>query len=450
MTSGVKVNNKKEALFVMKNKKITGHLKEVNGVYHIVLNYYDENGKRKNPSISTKLKIRGNKKQAKAMLNYLIEVFEVPLNGAKADLKSYFIKDMQKRYKENDRAPQKNKEPKKKVKKDSTDKIRVSNDMLFSDFMIYWIKATRNSYEENTYGSYLMQVKKRIAPYFAETGITLNELTSFDIQDYYTYCSEVEGVKPNTILKRHANISSALNFAVLHKLIKENSALLVTKPKKNKFVGSSYSQVELNKLFEVAKGDPLELAIYLAAYYGLRREEVVGIKWDAINFETNTFKVSTTVTLANIDGKEIELEKDDTKNESSKRTYPLPTPFKTLLLRLKQEQETNKRLAGRSYNYKHEDYLYVDKLGNRIKPGYITQHFSLLLKKNNLRHIRFHDLRHTCATRMCEKGENLVKVQKWLGHSSITTTANTYAHLDFLSKMDSANVMLDILPDDLI
>lgn len=211
--------------------------------------------------------------------------------------------------------------------------------MLFSDFMIYWIKATKNSYEQNTYGSYLMQVNKRIAPYFAETGITLEELTSFDIQDYYTYCAEEENVKSNTILKRHANINKALNYAVQNKLIKDNPALSVSKPKKSKFVGSSYSQAELDLLFKAAKDDPLELAIYLASYYGLRREEVVGIKWNAVDFEAETFRIATTVTIANIDGKEIIIEKDGTKNEASKRTYPLPAPFKELLMRLKQEQE---------------------------------------------------------------------------------------------------------------
>lgn len=434
----------------MKNKKVTGHLKDINGIYHIVINYYDENGKRKNQSISTKLKVRGNKKQAKVMLNYLIDVFVVPKNGESVKLKSFFTKDMLQKYKNDGESQRKAVKGSNIQKKETKKKIRVSMDMLFSDFMIYWIKATRNSYEENTYGSYLMQVKSRISPYFAETGITLEQLTSFDIQDYYTYCSDVEKIKSNTILKRHANISKALNYAVQNKLITENPALLVTKPKKNKYVGSSYTKPELDKLFQVAKGDPLELAIYFAAYYGLRREEVVGIKWDAVDFEAQTIRISTTVTVANIDGKEIELEKEGTKNDSSKRTYPLPDPFKELLLRLKQEQTINKRLAGRSYNYKHEDYLYVNKLGTRIKPGYITKHFKLLLQKNNLRHIRFHDLRHTCATRMCEKGENLVKVQKWLGHSSITTTANTYAHLDFLSKMDSANVMLDILPENML
>lgn len=384
------------------------------------------------------------------MLEYLLDVFVIPSKGEQVKLKTYFTKNMMQKFKKDDMKQEKKESVKKTKDKVPTNKICVSKDMLFSDFMIYWINATKSSFEENTYGSYLMQIKKRISPYFAETGITLSDLTSFDIQDYYTHCSDIEKIKSVTILKRHANINKALNYAVENRLIRENLALLVARPKKSTFVGDAYSQPELDKLFEVAKGDPLEFAIYLATFYGLRREEVVGLKWNAVDFEAKTIRIATTVTVANIDGKEIELEKDGTKNKASKRIYPLSKPFEMLLLKMKSDQKRNMALAGSSYNYNHEAYLYVDKLGNRIKPGYITQHFNRLLKKNNLRHIRFHDLRHTCATRMCEKGENLVKVQKWLGHSSITTTANTYTHLDFLSKVDSANMMLDVLPDSLL
>lgn len=432
----------------MKEKKVTGHLKDVKGIYHLVLNYYDENGKRKTPSITTKLPVRGNKKQANAMLKYLIEAFEIPTENKKANLKSYFTKDMlQKKSQDKDITTKKEKKINKKSK---NKRIKVHKDMLFSDFMIYWINVTQNNYERSTYGTYLMQINSSIAPYFREQEITLNDLTSFDIQDFYSYAFETKKVSANTVLKWHANIHKALDYAVQNKLIIENPSKNVSKPKKVQFTGSAYSQDELDRLFQVAKGDPLELGIYLAAFFGLRREEIVGIKWNAIDFESKTIRIGTTVTVTNINGKMEEVEKDRTKNKSSYRVYPLPKLFEELLLKLKNDQFKNKKLAGRAYNYKYENYIYVDKLGNRIKPGYITQHFALVLRKNNLRHIRFHDLRHTCATRMCVKGENLVKVQQWLGHSSITTTANTYAHLDVLSKVESANMMLDILPDSLV
>lgn len=376
----------------MKEKKVSGHLKEVKGIYHLVLNYYDENGKRKTPSITTKLPVRGNKKQANAMLKYLINAFEVPTGSKKANLKSYFTKDMlQKKLQVKDATSKKVV----KINKNSNNKrIKVHKNMLFSDFMIYWINATQYNYERSTYGTYLMQINSSIAPYFKEQEILLSDLTSFDIQDFYSYAFETKKVSANTVLKWHANIHKALDYAVQNKLISENPSKKVSKPKKVQFTGSAYSQDELDKLFQVAKNDPLELGIYLAAFFGLRREEVVGIKWNAIDFDAKTIKIGTTVTITNINGKLEEVEKDRAKNKASFRVYPLPQLFEELLLKLKNDQATNKRLAGRSYNYKYQDYIYVDKLGNRIKPGYITQHFALVLKKNNLRHIRFHDLRH--------------------------------------------------------
>lgn len=323
--------------------------------------------------------------------------------------------------------------------------------MLFSDFLFFWIKAAKNSIEENTYCTYYMTIKSRIAPYFEKRNIKLNELSTIDLQQFYTYAQEVEQLSSCTILKRHNNINQALKYAISLGLIKENPADHVIKPKKSKYTGAAaYSQEELTQLFKVFKNDPLELAVYLASYYGLRREEIIGIKWKNIDFENHTLTIRSVVVNTNFGGKLGELEKDRTKNKSSERTFPLVQLFEDLLLKMKQEQKRNKKIAGNCYNPNYIEYIYVDKMGNRIKPGYITQHFAKMLKKHQMRHIRFHDLRHTCATIMLSKGENLVKVQKWLGHSSISTTANIYSHLDFQSKIESAQNLLDIMPSSLI
>lgn len=87
------------------------------------------------------------------------------------------------------------------------------------------------------------------------------------------------------------------------------------------------------------------------------------------------------------------------------------------------------------------DYIYVNKLGQRIKAGYITQHFPLVLEKNKMRRIRFHDLRHSCASLLLANGVSLKEIQEWLGHSHYSTTANIYAHLEYHSKISSTQVM---------
>ena len=128
------------------------------------------------------------------------------------------------------------------------------------------------------------------------------------------------------------------------------------------------------------------------------------------------------------------------------RSLPLVPPFEELLHRLKAEQELNRKLCGKSYCRKFADYIYVNEIGELVKPGYITQHFPLILQKNGMRKIRFHDLRHSCASLLYANGVSLKEIQEWLGHSDISTTSNIYTHLNFNSKIASANAILGVYP----
>ena len=147
----------------------------------------------------------------------------------------------------------------------------------------------------------------------------------------------------------------------------------------------------MEQLFEVVRDDPIELGVILAAFYGLRRSEAVGLKWDAIDFEQKTITIRHTVTQVCVNGKSTIIEKDRTKTKSSYRTLPLVPPFEELLYRLQAQQEMNRKLCGRMYNKEFSGYIYVNEMGELVKPGYITQHFPLVLQKNGMRKIRFHD-----------------------------------------------------------
>ena len=92
------------------------------------------------------------------------------------------------------------------------------------------------------------------------------------------------------------------------------------------------------------------------------------------------------------------------------------------------------------------DYIYVNEIGERIKPNFITQNFPLVLEKAGLRRIRYHDLRHSCASLLYANGVSLKDIQEWLGHSDISTTSNIYTHLDYSSKVSSANAIIDCFP----
>ena len=292
-----------------------------------------------------------------------------------------------------------------------------------------------------TFASYSTTVKKIVAPYFREKEVTLKNLTAKDIQEFYL--SELERVSPSSVIHYHANIHKALKYAVKIDLIYVNPADKVERPKKDRYVGSFYDADEVNALFEAAKGSKLELPILFGASYGLRRSEAIGLKWDAIDFDQNTITIRHTVTSCDLDGKRVLVASDTTKTKSSMRTLPLVPFMRERLLTLKEEQQENRRLCGRSYIKEYLEYVCVNEIGDLIKPHYVTESFPKLLKAKGMRQIRYHDLRHSCASLLLANGVPMKQIQEWLGHSDFSTTANIYAHLDYSSKLTSADAMLN-------
>lgn len=384
---------------------VAGHLQEKNGMFYVVLNYRDENGKRKTPWISTNLPVKGNKKRAE---NFMM------------DVRRNFVPPNVQRIEEHE-AMQK-------------------GDILFTDFLLKWLRVAKSTVKLTTYASYEMMATRIIIPYFETLNIKLKELTTEDIQEFYS--AQLERVSANTVIHYHAVIHRALKYAVKIKTIQSNPAVNVERPRKEKFIGSFYDKKEINTLFDIIQGHPLEVAIKLAAFYGLRREEIIGLKWTAIDFENNTLTIQHTVTECNLDGKHIEVASDTAKTDSSLRTMPLVTNFREMLLAKKEKQEHYRKLCGRSYCKEYLDYIFVNEMGERWKPRYLSDGFKRILEQNGLRRIRFHDLRHTCASLLLANNVPMKKIQEWLGHSDFSTTANIYAHLDFQSKISSAEAML--------
>ena len=380
---------------------VAGHLREKGGHYYAVLNYTDYQGKRKSKWIATGLTIKGNKKRAEAIL---------------MDARRNFQEE----------APQ-----------------RMESKTLFADFLEQWLEVIRDSIAVPTYASYSNLSNGVIIPYFRKYGTTLEDLAAKDIQQFYL--EQRKRVSGCTVIHYHAIIHKALKYAVKLDLITTNPADRVERPKKERYVASFYDADEVNALFQAARGTNLEIPILLGAFYGLRRSEVIGLKWDAIDFERNTITVQHTVTSCNVDGKNMLVAADRTKTKSSMRTLPLVPFMKERLLQQKKVQAENRKLCGRSYIKDYMGYVCVNEIGAILKPNYISTSFPKLLEANGLRHIRFHDLRHSCASLMLANGVPMKQIQEWLGHSDFSTTANIYAHLDYSSKLHSADVMLSSL-----
>lgn len=393
---------------------VAGHLQEKRGYFYIVLNYKDSNGKRKSKWIATSLPVKGNKRKADELLQQARIEFKPEAE-----------------------------EPKPTAPAVAVPVTSLTGDVLFADFMLSWLDVIKRSVSPVTFSSYSEMVKGITVPYFRKTGIRLSALKPRDIQAFYD--EKIKTVSANTVIHYHANIHKALDMAVKLELIPNNPSNHVELPKKARFVGSFYNSDELNELFAATKGTKLEIPVLFGAFYGLRRSEVVGLKWGAIDFENNTITIRHTVTTCRIDGKKVMVASDRTKNKSSMRTLPLVPFFKDRLLCLQEEQSRQRRLCGKSYCRDYLGYICVDELGALIKPDYISAAFPKFLDSHGLRRIRFHDLSHSCASLLLAHGVPMKQIQEWLGHSDFSTTANIYSHLDYTAKLSSAEALVTSL-----
>ena len=332
-------------------KLVAGHLTLKNGRYYAVLNYRNAGGQRKTKWIALGLPEKGNKRKAEAELAKLRAEFEPP--------------------------------------KEVGD---LSSDMLFADYLLEWPEIAKGRLAVATYSSYAAMIKMPVGPYFRQRNLTLRELEARHLQMFYS--EMLRKVKPNTVIHYHAIIHSALKYAVKTDMLIQNVADKVDRPRKNSFQPVFLSAEEMQKMFEALRGTKLELPVLVAAFYGFRRGEVLGLKWDAIDFERGTISVIRTVTTITLDGKQAEIEQQSAKTKSSLRTLPLIGSFREYFMQVKEAQELNKQVCGNCYNYEYDGFVFVDELGERMRVEYLTNAFPKFLESHGLRRMRFHDLRH--------------------------------------------------------
>lgn len=379
--------------------EVTGSLQIRNKIYQAVLSF-KQNNKWKTKWVSTKVPaVKGNKKLANAKLEEIKAKFQEEINTECID----------------------------------------DEKLQFIDYMKKWLKMIKSSVEETTYIGYEGVINGRMTDYFGNRNITLQDIKPKHIQDFYSHLLE-EGLSGNTVKHYHANIRKALQYAMRTDIIPSNPADKVELPKIQKYNPSFYTSDEVKGLLSEVVGTKLEIPVMIDCFYGFRRSEVIGLKWSAIDFEKKTITINHTITQ--FKGKLII--RDKTKNNSSRRTLPLEPIVESFLLELKEKQKENKELCGNSYNKEWLEYICVDDCGNLIKPDYVTEAFLKLLKKRNLKQIRFHDLRHSCASILLKNGANMKEIQAWLGHSTYSTTADIYAHLDTSSVINTGKVISNV------
>ena len=368
---------------------MTGSLTIKNGKYYAVLNIY-EDGKRKKKWINSGLPEKGNKRKAEAFLREKIAEYE-RMEGI------------------------------------------VHSDVLFSDYTRLWLEQTARTVDPVTMQGYQNLADSHILPYFDNARIPLAKLDHKDLQKYVDVKQESGrldgkgGLSPKT-LRHHRNImTQVLDMAVKNKLIPANPFQFVIMPTTVRHESTFYTDKQLKALFDALKGDPMLPVVKITALYGLRRSELLGLQWDSIDFEQKTMTIRHTVSKVT-----AIVAKDKTKTASSHRIFPLTPEALEIFRRAKEQEQQNRVMFGREYQETPYVFKWAD--GHPYSPDYISHRFNRLLKKHDLPHIRFHELRHTCASMLIDMCFTLKDVQEWLGHADIKMTANIYAHLDTARK----------------
>ena len=377
---------------------MTGSLTVKNGKYYAVLNVY-ENGKRKKKWISTDLPEKGNKRKAEQFIREKLAEYE-RMEGI------------------------------------------VRSDVRFSDYVRMWLEQIARTVDPVTMQGYQVTADGHILPYFDEKKIALANIDCKVLQQYIDLkqrCGRLDGkggLSPKS-LRAHKNIiSQALDMAVKNKLIPSNPFQFVVLPPLVRYESTFYNDKQLKELFAALHDDPIYPLVKITALYGLRRSELLGLQWDSIDFEGKTMTIRHTVAKVT-----DVVAKDKTKNASSRRTFPLTAESLEIFKQAKCQEEQNRIAFGSEYHGNNYVFKWAD--GHPYSPDYVSHRFNDLLKKHNLPHIRFHELRHSCASMLIAMGWSLKDVQEWLGHADIQMTANIYSHLDIARKANIAASLAD-------
>lgn len=316
--------------------------------------------------------------------------------------------------------------------------------VLFPEYVTMWLKEAKIKVDTVTYQHYANDANNHIIPYFKNSKTKVIDMNRQTLQDYFNTKFEngrlngKGGLSAKT-LRHHKNIiHQTLELAVMNKIISSNPCNNITLPKVEKNTYKFFNLEETKQFLDAVKNEPLYLLYLFTALYGLRRSEVLGIKWDSIDINAKRLTIQHTRTRCN----EI-IEKDKTKTKSSLRSFPLSDDVVNLLVKLKLQENRNKKLFGK--DYVSNNYVFKWDDGRPYDPDYITHKFSKTLQKYGFKHIAFHGLRHSCGSLLNEQGFTLKDIQEWLGHADIQTTANIYLHLDTKRKENISNSISSVL-----
>jgi integrase len=249
-----------------------------------------------------------------------------------------------------------------------------------------------------------------------------------------------EGLSPQTVRHIRATLRRALGQAMKWGLVSRNVATLVDPPKVSRKKVEALTPERAGEILEAVKGHRLESLYIVAMAVGVRQGEALGLHWKDIDFERGQLSVRRA--LQRIDG---ELRLVEPKSQQAKRTITLPE-VALMALRAQRAQQNRERLAAGA-EWQDSGFVFSTSVGTPLDGPNVTRTFQRLLKDAGLPPHRFHDLRHDCATLLLSQGVPLRVVKEMLGHSQISLTADTYAHVVPALQKDAADRMDQALMD---
>ena len=277
--------------------------------------------------------------------------------------------------------------------------------------------------------------------------IKLKDLRSDMLNDLYTYLAtgklnkrSGDNLSAKTVLEHHRLISTVLEQAVKECLVPFNAASRAVLPKVEKKNVNYFQPEDITNIRESMEKEPLKwkTLLHLFLITGARRGELLGLKWDKIDFENNRIYICNNILYS----PDIGVYEDTPKTETSKRYIALPEETMHLLKQYKREQAEEQLKMGMKHS--RSGFVFCQYTGKPMHPDSVTDYLRKFSKRNNLPHINPHAFRHTMASMLYYNGVDSVSISKRLGHAQVSTTANIYAHMVEEADRKNAEILSDI------
>lgn len=259
-------------------------------------------------------------------------------------------------------------------------------------------------------------------------------------EDVFTIEKNMEPLSDKTILEYHRLISTILSQAEREMLVPYNAAAKATPPRVEKKDPNYFQPETITSILEALESEPIKwrLITHLMIVTGCRRGEVMGLKWEKVDFENNRVKIDRALLISPSKG----IYESTTKTRDT-RILPLPKETMELFKEYRREQLRLQLLNGD--RWVHSGYVFTQDNGERMSPDSITGWLSDFSRRHGLPHINPHAFRHTVASVLLANGTDIVTVSKQLGHASITTTESFYSHIIEENKAKAAECIADVL-----